>query len=85
MPKKGEHTEKKSTLEGVSFEQGLQRLEELVEQVESGVMPLDQSLQAYEQGARLVAHLRKLLSGAEEKLRTLQEGIAPSDDVAGEA
>ena len=57
----------------LSFEQGLKLVEELVAQVESGALPLDQAVLSYEKGVALVAHLRKLLAGAEERLRVLQE------------
>ncbi len=57
----------------VSFEQGLSLMEELVQKVESGELPLEEAIRAYERGAELLKHLRSLLSGAEEKLRILQK------------
>jgi len=62
-----------SRIAGLSFEHGLKLVEELVSQVEAGSLPLDQAVLSYEKGVALIAHLRKLLSGAEERLRTLQE------------
>ena len=61
-------------LSGVSFEEGIRLLEELTEKVEAGSLPLDRAIVAYERGSALVAHLRALVSGAEEKLRILQKG-----------
>lgn len=61
-------------LAALSFEQALKLLEEVVAAVESGNLPLDQSIGSYEKGTVLVQHLRKLLSGAEEKLRVLGKG-----------
>jgi len=58
-------------IEALSFEQALALLEEVVESVESGTLPLDQAIGSYERGTQLVQHLRALLSGAEEKLRVL--------------
>lgn len=55
----------------LKFERALGLLEEVVASVESGALPLDQAIGSYEQGTLLVQHLRKLLSGAEEKLRML--------------
>lgn len=63
----------KEAVRVVSFERGLKILEELVAQVESGTMPLDQTMTAYDHGAKLLEHLRALLSGAEEKLKILQK------------
>lgn len=57
--------------EGLSFENGLKLLEELVEKVESGGLPLDKAILAYERGAALIEQLRSQLGGAEEKLRVL--------------
>jgi exodeoxyribonuclease VII small subunit len=56
------------------FEEALALLEGVVAAVESGSLPLDQAIGSYERGTQLVQHLRSLLSGAEEKLRILNEG-----------
>jgi exodeoxyribonuclease VII small subunit len=55
----------------LKFEEALELLEGVVEAVESGSLPLDQAMSAYERGTQLVQHLRSLLAGAEEKLRVL--------------
>ncbi len=61
-------------LKALSFEQSLKLLEQVVAAVENGSLPLDGAIGAYEKGSVLVQHLRKLLSGAEEKLRILGQG-----------
>ncbi len=58
----------------LTFEQALRLLEEVVTSVESGSLPLDRAIGSYEHGTSLIKHLRKLLSGAEEKLRGLNQG-----------
>lgn len=58
----------------LTFEQALKLLEEVVTSVESGSLPLDRAIGSYEHGSLLIKHLRKLLSGAEEKLRVLNQG-----------
>ena len=60
-------------IEGLTFEQALSLLEELVGSVEGGSLALDRSILSYERGVLLISHLRKKLSGAEEKLRVLQK------------
>jgi len=60
-------------IKGLSFEQGLKLLEELVAIVESGSLPLDRAVTSYERGTALLQHLRSQLSGAEERLRILQK------------
>jgi exodeoxyribonuclease VII small subunit len=64
----------------VSFEDGLKILEELVEKVESGTLPLDKSVLSYEKGVMLIEHLRKQLSGAEAKLKVLQKSGASKEE-----
>lgn len=58
--------------EQISFESGTKLLEELVSQVESGELPLEQSITAYTKGAELLAHLQKLLGDAEAKLEMVK-------------
>ena len=68
----------------VSFEKGLQFLEELAGRVESGTLPLDKAIHAYEQGVKIAGHLQQQLSGAEEKLKLLKksgEGRGKSVDI----
>lgn len=59
-------------IKDLTFEDGLKLLEELVTKVESGSLPLDRSVLAYERGVMLMEHLRGLLSVAEKKLQVLQ-------------
>ena len=65
--------EPSALLSDVSFEDGLKLLDELVQKVESGTLPLEVSIRSYEKGAQLIERLRSLLSGAEEKLQLLQK------------
>lgn len=58
---------------GLSFEEALELLEKLVENVESGTLSLDHSMSAYERGVTLVERLRALLSQAESKLKILNK------------
>lgn len=60
-------------LSSLAFEKGLKLLEELVQGVESGSLPLEKSIRAYERGALLMNHLKGLLEGAEQKLKVLQQ------------
>lgn len=65
-----------SNLDKLSFEDGLELLEQLVDRVESGTLPLDKSLGAYERGVGVVNRLRTLLNKAEEKLKILDTSAA---------
>jgi len=54
----------------VDFEKGLQALEALVARME-GEMPLEESMQAYEEGMKLYAALAAQLSESEKRLKIL--------------
>ena len=66
------------SLAKLSFEQGMSLLEQLVEKVEAGELPLEQAVLSYERGVALLGHLREQISGAEEKLQILQKSSEKS-------
>ncbi len=57
----------------VSFEEALERLEGLVERLEEGEVPLEESLQAYAEGTQLVKVCLERLDRAETVIRELSE------------
>ncbi|HEY3295878.1 MAG TPA: exodeoxyribonuclease VII small subunit [bacterium] len=67
-----------------SFEAALERLEKLVSNLESGDVPLEQSLQAFEEGQRLIKFCEQKLQTAERALKQLakeaDEALGRSDD-----
>ena len=56
----------------LSFEDGVALLEELVTKVESGTLPLEQAVIAYERGTSIRDHLQGLLKKAEAKLQIIE-------------
>ncbi|MET3496147.1 exodeoxyribonuclease VII small subunit [Variovorax boronicumulans] len=58
----------------VSYEAGLQELEQLVAELESGQMPLDQLLGSYQRGAALLAFCRDKLQAVEDQIKVLDAG-----------
>ena len=54
-----------------NFEQALAELEEVVEQLESGALPLDESLAAFEKGVGLVKFCNQKLNEVEKKVELL--------------
>lgn len=81
-------TKKKS----VDFEQSLNDLEALVNQMEQGELSLEQSLQAFERGIQLTRECQARLSDAEQQVQTLMEQQgqislqafeAPDENLAG--
>ena len=58
----------------LSFEQSMQRLEEIVRLLERGDVPLEESLALFEEGSGLIAQCSKLLDNAEQKVIKLKKG-----------
>jgi exodeoxyribonuclease VII small subunit len=54
-----------------SFESGLQELEKIVKEMESGELPLERALELYEKGMRLTESCRKQLEAAETRIEML--------------
>jgi exodeoxyribonuclease VII small subunit len=59
-------------IKGMSFEQALAALEAIVEDLERGEVPLDQSIRIYERGEALKAHCARLLKAAEDKVEKIR-------------
>lgn len=57
-----------------SFEASLDELEQIVRQLEAGDLPLDRSLELFEQGVRLSRECQKRLDDAERKVEILLRG-----------
>jgi exodeoxyribonuclease VII small subunit len=55
------------------FESALLELETIVSQMESGNLPLEQSINAYKRGASLLQTCQKSLSDADQQIRILNE------------
>jgi exodeoxyribonuclease VII small subunit len=64
-----------------SFEEALTRLEEIVEELESGQMPLEEALSRFQEGVRLRAVCMKKLETAEAKI---EQVLAETADMTGQ-
>lgn len=58
-----------------TFETRLSRLNEVVEQLERGDLPLEQGMAFYKEGVELVKRCREELNTAKHEVRILQEGV----------
>jgi len=63
-------TEKKEEL---TFEQALKNLEQIISQVEQGQIGLEDSIEKYEQGMKLIKHCRAILEQCEKRIETINE------------
>ena len=79
-PKADDH--QASIFEALSFEAAMTELESLVAQIESGQLPLEQSLAAYKRGSELVQHCQQSLADVEQQVRILTESnqLQPYND-----
>lgn len=65
-----------------TFEESLKELESIVEQLEAGDLPLEQSLELFERGVGLSRECQKRLDDAERKVEVLLKGADGSYHVA---
>ncbi len=64
----------------LNFEEAVKQLAEIVKSLESGEVPLDESIALYEQGMKLSKQCTELLENAEQKVRFLQQNEGQSDN-----
>lgn len=57
-----------------TFEAALAELEQVVADMESGKLPLEESLAAYQRGAELLQQCRSRLEDAQQQVRILEDG-----------
>ena len=73
MPAKAKKSTKKS--EEISFEEAAEKLESIVEAMESDELPLEKLLVQYEQGAKLVKICEGKLEAAEKRITQLEKSM----------
>lgn len=59
------------SIEELSFEESIERLESLIERIESGQVGLEEALKHYEQGAALIKHCQTILTKTEKRIAEL--------------
>ena len=60
----------------LKFEDGLKRFDEIVAKLESGNLPLDDSLKLFEEGVKLVRFCNERLAEAQQKVELLTKDQA---------
>lgn len=75
-----------NTVPPQDFETALAQLESLVARMESGTLPLDESLAVYEKGVELARICQQRLDHAEQQVKVLQGNLLrPLDEDSNEA
>ena len=78
--------EKKRTsdISKLGFEDAIKQLQSIVDKIEQGEIPLQDSLEQYEEGVALIKHCRGILQKAEKRIEKIsqpeQESPPSSDD-----
>jgi exodeoxyribonuclease VII small subunit len=67
-------TEAPADIAKLPFEAALAELEAIVEKLEKGAVPLEESIKIYERGEALKAHCDKLLKNAEMRIEKITLG-----------
>jgi len=65
-----------------TFESALERLEQIVEEMEGDKLPLEELLGRYEEGTRLVKICQERLSSAEKRIELITKNAAGSAELA---
>ncbi len=76
---KASHMPKTTEKEPKNFESAMAELDVLVEKMEAGQLPLEESLAAYQRGSELLRYCEKVLADAEQRIQVL----APTADGSG--
>jgi exodeoxyribonuclease VII small subunit len=61
-------------IQELSFEKAIGYLTDIVEKMESGQIPLQESISHYEQGMAIIGRCRKILADAEKKIEEIADG-----------
>ena len=62
---------KSTPVKKLSFEKAMEQLENIVDQIEAGEIGLEESLEKYAQGIKLITQCRAVLTAAEKKIEQL--------------
>lgn len=77
-------TKKKSETVDLRFEDAMDQLELLIEQIEEGEVGLEESIESYKHGMALLKHCREVLDKAEQQIEQLTAATSDDDSSANE-
>ena len=76
MPAKRDEQSPRAKPQGEAFEELYRKLEETVEKLERGGLPLEQSIALYEQGMELAKRCQTILDRAEQRIVKLRDSFS---------
>ena len=81
MAKKTQNSETKKNIQSTkTFEERLERLEELGDEIRKNDIPLDDAIKAFEEGIKLARTLEKDLEKIESRIEILMNGAEASSE-----
>lgn len=69
-------------IEAMGFDRVLQRLRQVVSQLETGQLGIEESLQVYEEGIALARRAHQVLDNAEKRVELLVQGSARNGEMS---
>ena len=63
-----------------TYEESIDKLENIVKQLESGDLPLEEALKLFSEGAEITAFCAKALEDAEQKIRSVSDAKIKKED-----
>ena len=69
----------------IAYEAALTELEQIVQRMEGGQLPLEESIAAYRRGSELLKHCQQQLADAEHQIEVLEDGALRDFDAASGA
>ena len=70
----------KDDITKLTFEQAIGQLKEIVNKIEQGEIPLQDSLEQYEKGMALIKHCRGILQKAEKRIEKISKEEPPEQE-----
>ena len=71
----------KLKIEDMNFEEALKELEIIIDRLESGEVPLEETIALYDRGSELKKHCELKLQSAEEKIQRISLSQKASEDL----
>lgn len=68
----------KDDISKLTFEQAIGQLKGIVDSIEQGEIPLQDSLEQYEKGMALIKHCREILQKAEQRIEKISQEEPPA-------
>ncbi|MCX5647127.1 MAG: exodeoxyribonuclease VII small subunit [Phycisphaerae bacterium] len=70
----------KDEISKLTFEQAIGQLKGIVDRIEQGEIPLQDSLEQYEKGMALIKHCRDILQNAEKRIEKISKEEPPEPE-----